>query len=52
MLMVIVLFGLGVFSCPERGTTGTVSTRFRWLAPDDKIVVDGFNDPKVQGVTC
>jgi CreA protein len=37
---------------PERGSTGEVSTRFRWLGPNDKIVVDGFDDPKVQGVTC
>jgi CreA protein len=52
ILLIIVLFGWWIFSRPDRGTTGSVSTRFRWLAPDDKIVVDGFNDPKVQGVTC
>lgn len=37
---------------PERGTTGEVSTRFRFIGPNDKIVVDGFDDPQVQGVTC
>jgi CreA protein len=52
ILLVIVLFGWWVFSRPERGTTGSVSTNFRWLGPDDKIVVDGFDDPKVQGVAC
>ena len=50
--MVIVIFGLWVLSRPERGTTGSVSTHFRWLGPNDKIVVDGFDDPKVQGVAC
>ncbi len=52
ILLVIVLFGLWVFSRPERGTTGSVSTHFRMLGPNDKIVVDGFDDPKVTGVAC
>jgi CreA protein len=52
ILLVIVFFGWWVFSRPERGTTGAISTNFRWLGPNDKIVIDGFDDPKVQGVTC
>jgi CreA protein len=52
ILLVVVSFGWWVFSRPERGTTGSVSTHFRWLGPNDKIVVDGFDDPKVQGVAC
>ena len=52
ILLVIVLFGWWVFSRPERGTTGSISTQFRWLGPNDKIVIDGFDDPKVQGITC
>lgn len=45
-------FGWWVLSRPERGTTGEVSTRFRWIGPNDKIVVDGFDDPQVRGVAC
>ena len=52
ILLVAGGFGWWVFSRPERGTTGSVSTHFRWLGPNDKIVVDGFDDPKVQGVAC
>ncbi len=52
ILLVIVLFGWWVLSRPERGTTGSVSTHFRWFGPNDKIVIDGFDDPKVQGVAC
>ena len=52
ILLVIVLFGWWFFSRPERGTTGSISTNFRWLGPNDKIVIDGFDDPKVQGVAC
>jgi CreA protein len=51
-VLIIVILGLWIFSRPERGTTGSVSTNFRWLGPNDKIVVDGFDDPKVRGVAC
>ncbi len=53
-VLLLVLLGAGwwIFGRPERGTTGEVSTRFRFLGPNDKIVVDGFDDPKVQGVAC
>jgi CreA protein len=52
VLLVVVGTGWWFFSRPERGTTGTVSTNFRWLGPNDKIVVDGFDDPRVKGVAC
>lgn len=45
-------FAWWVMSRPERGTTGAVSTKFRWVGPNDKIVVDAFDDPKVEGVVC
>jgi CreA protein len=51
-LLIVVLFGAWIFSRPERGTTGSVSTKFRLLGPNDKIVVDGFDDPRVDGVAC
>ncbi|WP_137887329.1 CreA family protein [Pseudomonas sp. 2FE] len=31
---------------------GQVSTVFKWVGPNDKIVVEAFDDPKVEGVTC
>ncbi len=31
---------------------GSVSTVFKMVGPDDKIVVEAFDDPKVDGVTC
>jgi len=51
-LLIVVLVALWIFSRPERGTTGSVSTKFRLFGPNDKIVVDGFDDPKVEGVAC
>jgi CreA protein len=51
-LVIVVLLGLWIIGRTERGTTGAVNTKFRLLGPDDKIVVDGFDDPKVEGVAC
>jgi CreA protein len=56
-LAIIALAGALVFAIwlwirPSRGTTGQISTHFRWLGPNDRIVVDGFDDPKVHGVAC
>ena len=31
---------------------GSVSTVFKMVGPNDKIVVEAFDDPKVEGVTC
>jgi CreA protein len=52
VLAIVLVLGWWIFSRPERGTTGAVSTRFRLLGPNDKIVVDAFDDPKVEGVAC
>lgn len=52
LLLIVLIFVVWIVSRPDRGTTGSVSTKFRWLGPNDKVVVDGFNDPKVQGVAC
>ena len=29
-----------------------ISTAFRWLGPNDKIVVERYDDPRVQNVSC
>jgi CreA protein len=50
--LLVVAFALWIWSRPERCTTGQVSTHFRLLGPNDRIAVDGFDDPKVQGVAC
>jgi CreA protein len=33
-------------------TIGEVSTVFKWLGPNDKVAVEAFDDPRVEGVTC
>jgi CreA protein len=51
-LVLVLSLILWIWTRPERGTTGSVNTNFRWLGPDDKIAVDGFDDPRVPGVAC
>jgi len=31
---------------------GTVSTKFKWMGPNDKIVVEVFQDPDIPGIAC
>jgi CreA protein len=31
---------------------GSVDTTFQWLGPNHKIVIEAFDDPKIDGVTC
>jgi CreA protein len=31
---------------------GEVDTTFKWIGPNHKIVVEAYDDPRVQGVTC
>ena len=30
----------------------SINTNFRWLGPDDKILVERYDDPKVANVSC
>lgn len=31
---------------------GQVSTKFKWMGPNDKIAVEVFQDPEIPGVSC
>lgn len=31
---------------------GHVDTNFKWTGPDDKIIIESFDDPDVPGVAC
>jgi len=33
-------------------TIGAVGYKFKWIGPNDKIVVEAFDDPDVAGVAC
>jgi len=48
--LALLLFFLAVPAMAEE--VGSVGYRFKWLGPNDKIVVEAFDDPEVPGVTC
>ena len=45
-------FTLAAVSAAHAEPIGDVNTAFQWIGPDHKIVVEAYDDPKVQGVTC
>lgn len=55
-LLVAVLASLGVAFVGEGSVAqtriGTINTNFRWLGPDDHIVVERYDDPRVANVSC
>ena len=49
-LLPALLFVLAVPAHAER--VGEVDTAFQWIGPDHKVIVEAYDDPRVQGVTC
>jgi CreA protein len=45
-------FGLAVPSLASAEKIGEVDAVFKWLGPNHKIVIEAFDDPLVDGVTC
>jgi CreA protein len=50
ILPLLVLLSASILASAE--TVGDVSTTFKLLSPNDKVVVDVFDDPEVEGVAC
>ena len=52
-IVILSLLALPAFALPGAAEQiGSVGYRFKWLGPNDKIVVEAFDDPDVPGVTC
>ncbi len=49
--LLLPLLGLAALSA-QADEIGSVDTVFKFIGPDHKIVVDAYDDPKVNGVTC
>ncbi|OBQ45805.1 protein CreA [Halodesulfovibrio spirochaetisodalis] len=43
---------LGMASVAAAETIGSVSTVFKMIGANDKIVIEAFDDPDIDGVTC
>lgn len=51
--MIVAALFYAPFSAPVNAELiGEVDTAFRWLGRDDRVVIEAYDDPKVQGVTC
>ncbi len=51
-VLLLPLLMLVLASAAPAETIGDVDTAFKLIGPDHKIVVDAYDDPKVNGVTC
>jgi len=54
LLLVLLAFGATALASAlaRAESVGEVDTVFKLIGPDHKIVVDAYDDPKVQGVAC
>ena len=53
LAVILSLLALPAFvSSAAAEEVGSVGYRFKWLGPNDKIVIEAFDDPDVPGVTC
>jgi CreA protein len=51
-LALAVLAGTAGSLAAEPKRIGEVSTAIRWFSPNDKVVIERFDDPKVENASC
>ncbi|AFL74749.1 CreA family protein [Thiocystis violascens] len=49
-LVALILVGLSAPTAAEQ--IGSVATKFKWMGPNDKIVIEVFQDELIPGVAC
>nr|WP_298681803.1 CreA family protein [uncultured Dongia sp.] len=52
MLSIGVALSAAVPAAMAQETIGEVSTTFRMMSPNDKVVIERYDDPKVENVSC
>jgi CreA protein len=52
VLLIAAAIACGVASVAHAEKIGEVSTVFNMMGPNDKIIIEAFDDPKIDGVTC
>ncbi|MES9991985.1 MAG: CreA family protein [Candidatus Thiodiazotropha sp.] len=52
LLTFLLVFSLPIPPPLQGEELGQVSTKFRVVGPNDKIIIEAFDDPAVAGVTC
>jgi CreA protein len=50
--LVMIGFAAALASCEQRGhLVGSVNTEFKLIGPDHKIIIESYDDPKIDGIT-
>ena len=52
IFMTMLLCSITLVSTGYAEEVGSVDTTFKMLGPDHKIVIEAFDDPKIEGITC
>ncbi len=50
--LIVFMLGMGFLVNIAAEEIGEVSTKFKWLGPNDKIVIEVFVDEEIPGVAC
>ena len=50
--MAVLICSITLVSAAYAEEVGSVDTKFKMLGPDHKIVIEAFDDPKIEGITC
>jgi CreA protein len=50
--MIMLFWSITLISAAYAEEVGSVDTKFKMLGPDHKIVIEAFDDPKIEGITC
>jgi len=48
----VVVIGILLAAGAAAEEIGSVNTKFKWLGPNDKVVIEVFEDPQISGVAC
>jgi CreA protein len=52
LAIITIASAVALTSCePRRHVIGSVNTEFKLIGPDHKIVVESYDDPKIEGIT-
>jgi CreA protein len=51
-VLLATIFAACLATAASAETIGSVGYKFKWIGPNDKIVVEAFDDPDVAGVAC
>ncbi|HAJ90027.1 MAG TPA: hypothetical protein DCM27_03280 [Rhodospirillaceae bacterium] len=52
LVLIVAMLSFGQAQASDSREIGAVSTAFKLIGPNHKIVVSAFDDPKIKGITC